>query len=118
MLTNFGKSLRKLRIDNDELLKDMASKLGVTVAYLSAVENGNREVPDCWLNIIKTEYSLNEAEFIKLQEDAYEKKRGIKLEINSKEEKAVALSFARRFSEMNSNQLQELLEFLEKQKKR
>ena len=39
MLTNFGKALRKLRIDNNELLKDMALKLEVTVSYLSAVEN-------------------------------------------------------------------------------
>ena len=38
MLTSFGKTLRKLRIDNEELLKDMALKLGVTLAYLSAVE--------------------------------------------------------------------------------
>ena len=44
MLTNFGKALRKLRIDNNELLKDMALKLEVTVSYLSAVENGKRDV--------------------------------------------------------------------------
>ena len=46
MLTKFGKELRKIRIENDEILKDMADKLNVTAAYLSAVENGNRKVPD------------------------------------------------------------------------
>ena len=118
MLTNFGKELRKLRIDNDELLKDMASKLGVTVAYLSAVENGNREVPDSWLNILREKYSLDQDSFRELQETAYEKKTGIKLEMNSKEERDVALSFARRFNEMNNEELQELLVFLEKQRKK
>lgn len=38
MLTKFGKELRKIRIENDEILKDMADKLNVTAAYLSAVE--------------------------------------------------------------------------------
>ena len=46
MITNFGKFLRKLRIDNNEFLKDMAARLGVTVAYLSAIEHGKRDVPD------------------------------------------------------------------------
>ena len=46
MLTKFGKKLRALRLENDQRLKDMADKLEVTAAYLSAVENGKRSVPD------------------------------------------------------------------------
>ena len=42
MLTRFGKRLRTLRIEENQRLKDMADKLGVTAAYLSAVENGKR----------------------------------------------------------------------------
>ena len=42
MTTNFGKFCRKLRIDNDELLYDMAAKLGVSSAFLSKVENGKK----------------------------------------------------------------------------
>ena len=41
MITNFGKFLRKLRVDHNEFLKDMAARLGVTVAYLSAIEHKN-----------------------------------------------------------------------------
>lgn len=33
MLTNFGKISRKLRIDNNELLLDMATYLGVSTAF-------------------------------------------------------------------------------------
>ena len=43
MLTALGKFLRKLRIDNGEILKDMADKLGVTASFLSAVENGKKQ---------------------------------------------------------------------------
>ena len=44
MLTEFGKALRRIRLDNDELLKDMADKLKVSSAYLSAVENGKKNL--------------------------------------------------------------------------
>lgn len=60
MLTRFGKELRKIRIEHDEILKDMADKLNVTAAYLSAVENGNRKIPDSWVNIITEEYGLSD----------------------------------------------------------
>ena len=42
MLTSFGKFCRKLRINNGELLYDMAEKLDVSSAFLSKVENGKR----------------------------------------------------------------------------
>ena len=45
MLTMLGKFLRKLRIDRNELLKDMAGKLDVTVSFLSSVENGKKKMP-------------------------------------------------------------------------
>lgn len=45
MLTGIGKFLRKLRIDNEEILKDMADALGVSSAFLSAVENGRKKMP-------------------------------------------------------------------------
>ena len=44
MLTEFGKILRKLRIDRQELLRDMAKNLEVSSAYLSAVETGKRKI--------------------------------------------------------------------------
>lgn len=40
MLTEFGKITRKLRIDNDILLKDMANALNISSAFLSKLETG------------------------------------------------------------------------------
>ena len=42
LLAEFGKFCRKLRIDQGELLKEMADKLGVSAAYLSAGKVGHR----------------------------------------------------------------------------
>lgn len=43
MITEFGKCLRRIRLENGSLLKNMADKLCITPAYLSSVENGKRK---------------------------------------------------------------------------
>ena len=58
-LTEFGKFLRKLRVDNGELLKDMAIKLNVTPSFLSMVETGRRNIPKKWEEDIEKIYSLS-----------------------------------------------------------
>ena len=43
MITSLGTFLRKLRLAKGEILKDMAECLGVSSAFLSAVENGKKK---------------------------------------------------------------------------
>ena len=47
-MTPFGARLRVLRAARGERLKDMAEAIGVSAAYLSALEHGKRGVPT-WL---------------------------------------------------------------------
>lgn len=47
-MTPFGAKMRALRAARGESLKDMASALGVSPAYLSALEHGKRGTPT-WL---------------------------------------------------------------------
>lgn len=110
MLTNFGKSLRKIRIDHNELLKDMAGRLGVTVAYLSAVENGKREVPDSWIEKIADSYGLSSEEEKELQEYAYEGKETLKIDLAGieNEERDLALAFARSFKSLTDDEKKQL----------
>ena len=44
-MTPFGERVRKLRRERGLLLKDMAAHLGVSSAYLSALERGERGKP-------------------------------------------------------------------------
>lgn len=115
MLTNFGKQLRTLRIERDKRLKDMAEELNVTVAYLSAVENGNRAVPDSWIGIIADRYGLTDREIVSLQKAAYENKSDIKINIANADsrEKDLALSFARKFKTLSFEQVDELKKILD-----
>lgn len=60
MKGRLSKFLRKLRIDNDEYLKDMASKTGVSIAFLSAVENETKKITESLIQNIITAYNLDE----------------------------------------------------------
>jgi transcriptional regulator with XRE-family HTH domain len=44
-MTPFGERMRKLRAERDMTLKDMADSIGVSSAYLSALEHGKRGRP-------------------------------------------------------------------------
>jgi transcriptional regulator with XRE-family HTH domain len=51
-MTPFGQRIRALRIDRGVSQKEMAAALGVSAAYLSALEHGRRGVPS-WTLIQK-----------------------------------------------------------------
>jgi transcriptional regulator with XRE-family HTH domain len=115
MLTRFGKKLRTLRLEKDQRLKDMADELGVTAAYLSAVENGKRSVPDLWIGKLSDRYGLSDSEIEELQKLAYEDKTNIKIDLNDAEdvEVGLALSFARKFKDLSDEQVSEIQRILD-----
>ncbi|WP_308028170.1 helix-turn-helix domain-containing protein [Neisseria bergeri] len=58
MVTEFGKIIRKARIDTGETLSSMAKGIKKTVSFLSAIETGVKKVP---MDLIPTirEYLIN-----------------------------------------------------------
>lgn len=48
-LTDFGKAIRKARLDIGETLSTMATSLEVTPAFLSALETGRKKIPAEWV---------------------------------------------------------------------
>lgn len=118
MLTEFGKILRKLRIDNQELLKDMATKLGVSSAYLSAVETGKRKIPPEWILTIEREYKLDKNAVVEL-ESAYEQSASelrISLVNATGMQKEVAISFAKSLDGLDEKKLKKILEIMGKRR--
>ncbi|WP_438310768.1 helix-turn-helix domain-containing protein [Sporosarcina sp. FA9] len=120
MLNSFGKFCRKLRIDKGELLKDMATRLGVTSSYLSAVENGKRNVPRNWIEKISAMYSLSPLDMKELERSFDESKKVVQLDFNgySSEEKNDLLAFAREFKGLNEDDREKIKDILLKSKKR
>lgn len=103
MLTSLGKFYRKLRIDNDELLKHMAERLGVSSSYLSAVESGKRDMPDSWEAQIIDLYDLSEEMILEFQYAIRTSKRKTTIDMTNfvNSDKLLVESFARKFSALD-----------------
>jgi len=115
MSTAFGKFCRMLRIKHDEVLRDMAQRLGVSSSYLSAVENGKRPTPQSWRDEIIRIYTLTDVESKELDDAICQSIQEIKftLDLNrfSNTERDTLIAFARRYDSLDENaktSLQEL----------
>jgi len=115
-VTSFGKILRKIRIDCNEVLQNMAEKLDVTASFLSAVENGKRNVPGVWLDNLPAMYSLPEQEADELRQAAMTQTTFVKLELDKANAKRdeVVFAFARKIDELDDTVLDELKKILAK----
>ena len=114
MLTDFGRCLRKIRIDCGEILKDMAEKLNVSAAYLSAVEMGKRNIPEQWVNRISELYNLSEEEKSNLNDAADNSAKSITLNFDniSNSHKETAILFAREFENVDTETLDKIKKLL------
>lgn len=66
MVTEFGKVLRDIRLSRNMLLKNMADKLNVSSAYLSGLEHGRYEIPECMIEMIRRTLYLSGQEIQRL----------------------------------------------------
>lgn len=118
VITEFGKALRKLRIDCGEILKTMAEKLNMTSSYLSAIECGKRNIPSDLISKIVSTYDLTEVEQ-EILSKAYDKSLNsveIKLNTNNEFKRDLALQFARKFDDIDDELAIQMLRFLEHNK--
>lgn len=110
MLNEFGKISRKLRIDHNELLLDMASYLGVSPAFLSKVENGKAKPPIAWKSALREHYGMDNKEYRKLSESIDEARNINTLKIQNvrKSDNDLMLAFARKIGTMTDDEKEKL----------
>lgn len=114
MITKFGKTLRKLRIDRGEILKTMAEKLGMTASYLSAIECGKRNIPNNLIQKLISIYGLSEKEQQELLDARDKSIRSIEIDLSTNNmcKRDLALQFARKFDDMDDKLANQILKFL------
>ncbi|MBO4909778.1 MAG: XRE family transcriptional regulator [Lachnospiraceae bacterium] len=95
---------------------DMAKFLGTTTPFLSAVENGRKNVPKEWLSIISDYYRLSDDERKELEEAIEESKLQTKINMkdSSEMQRKVALQFARSFDEIDDETAERIIALLQK----
>lgn len=124
MFTEFGKILRKIRIDRGLLLKDMALGLDVSSAYLSAIETGRKAVTDDVVAKVADflGYRKGSAEYRELEDAAAITKGEVSININSDNssplKQEAALAFARQFNSLEGDDMEKILTLLKAAKKR
>ena len=115
MLTDFGKMLRKLRIDRQILLKDMAQVLDVSSAYLSAVETGKRKIPDSWVDTIAHHYEVNAQSKADLVSAFVRSAQEIKISLvnTSEGQRDAVLSFAKALNGLDDDKLARIMSIVQ-----
>ena len=114
MVNEFGKFIRKLRIDLNLNMKDMADVLGVKTSFLSSIELSKKAIPDSIIDKIIEYYALSESQKEELL-DAVAKTRGkVEIQLNQFEieDQYGVLAFARKYYGLSSEQKKSIEEIL------
>ena len=118
-LTPFGKELRRLRIDRDMLLKNMADQLEMSSAFLSGVESGRKQIPSGFVEKLKASFNLSFDEVLALQEAAVMTAREVRINLGgnpSRLEGSVAALLARQFPDLSIDQMNDIKNILDRRK--
>lgn len=112
--TPFGKFFKTLRINHDETIADAVQFLGVSPAYVSAVETGKRQIPETWKDKIILHYRLSNNEIEELEKSILLSQDYIKVDVSNctDYQKETAIVFGRSFlslDEEKSKQIQKIL---------
>ena len=119
MATALGRFLKKLSLDNDELLFDMAKKIEMPTSTLSAMETGRRRPSKGLAEKIVSAYRLTEEQIQQLHSsisEANDWNIGIDASAFSPKDQNTAVAFARRFSDLDGDDKEAIWKILNKGK--
>ena len=115
-----GMRCDQTRLDRQELLKDMADRLKVSSAFLSAVETGKKRPPANFIDRICSAYELSEDEKKELQLAADMSLDEIKIDLtdSSSMQRQAAVSFAKVLNDLTDDEISKIMRVFSKQHKK
>lgn len=110
-MTNFGIALRKIRLERQELLRDMAAKLNVSSAFLSAVETGKKKIPTHFVDRVCDVYNLSPEEKDALFAAADMSATELKIDLTgaSSSQRQAAVSFAKAINGLTEEEINRIM---------
>lgn len=108
MTTAIGKELKKLRIDHNERLLDMADRLGKSASFISAIEVGKKSPPSGFEDVVAKVYQLSSAIAARLRVAADQSRHAFTLEPKSPFGRETVGLLARRIDNLSEKQLSEI----------
>lgn len=116
--TEIGKELRRLRIDKDERLFDMAEKLEKSSAFVSAVETGKKTPPSGFEELVIHAYKLAGDAANKLRQAADRSRKSFTLEGSNQLQQDTFGLMARQMHDLSDADLEKILSILQAQDKK
>ncbi|MBF0174141.1 MAG: helix-turn-helix transcriptional regulator [Magnetococcales bacterium] len=113
-LTPFGRMVRKIRIDQSVRLKEMAEHLGVSSAFLSAVEMGKKNIPEGWVQETAKFLHMSLPQAEELQKLAMQSAREVKICLEGQDDlgRGLTAAFARRLPELSPEDKERISQIL------
>ncbi|WP_296228608.1 helix-turn-helix domain-containing protein [Ralstonia sp. UBA689] len=111
-LTEFGKTVRKARIDTGQTLLSMAQELGVTASFLSAMETGRKKISAEWVTRITGFFDLHGAPIPNLDTLAAASNEVVPVDGLPLQHQLLVAGFAK--SPYSAEELKEIAAFLER----
>lgn len=112
----FGKELRKLIIDQDLKVYDLAKKLGVSSAFISSLMTGKKNVPENFIDQIIPILKIDNYEVLKLKKLSEMSKDVYKVDLTKSNNLAreTMFTFQRNLNDLTDEDLIEIKQILEK----
>ena len=120
MRTSIGNFLRRIRMGRNQRLKDMADILGVSSAFLSAVENGTKSMPESWVSKIQREYGITDSQCEEMREASLESQKIISFNLQNAtpSNRELVVQFARQFDDIDDETSQLIINMLKNRRKK
>lgn len=115
-LTAFGKAVRKARVDIGQTLLSMASELGTTASFLSALETGRKKVSQQWVAKIQAYFAAYAYSIEDLAELAAVSNEAVPIDGLPLQQQMLVAGFAK--SSFTADELKTIAQLLEKINKR
>lgn len=112
--TKYGEFMRILRIKHHEVMSDTANLLGVKTPFVSAVENGKKNVPEEWIPKLIAHYHLSENEQKELMNAIEASKTQIRIPLTeaSNSQRTLAIQFQRSFEKLDDTTANAIMKLL------
>lgn len=107
-LTPFGVELRKLRVEKDLRLLDLAERLGISAAMVSAIETGRKPIPDGFVNKVSSTVGLTTSEIRTLRSAKEQTRKEVRVENLKPEQREMVAAFARNIENLSPDVLAKL----------
>lgn len=114
MITELGKEIRKLRIDKGENLSSMSKKLGISISYLSAIENGTRDIPSDFVDKLGEIYHLSKERKEKFVEAEANSINKISIFLHSAicPQRQLAFTLSRKLKDLSPEECEKIMKYL------